>query len=350
MAPSKADRSGGRELRRVVVTGGAGFLGSAVVAALLSRNVERVTVVDFAAPEQWWRLESVAGDTRVSRVSANLRDHAVCADILAGHDAVIHLAEATETQRSSEYLADRLDGSLGLLLSVLGAVRADEALRSFVYVSSAAVYGRSGSERPVAEDEPLAPASFYGASKVAGEAFVQASAFDSQAQMRIVRPCNIVGPTMSHGALASFATQIWSGSGVLRGLGDGQQTRSFLHVEDCANAILHVAQIDDDACEAFNVAARDALTVRELAAIVADELDPTIEIRFDGASATWRGDVAVLLLEVSKLRHAGWSTDRSSADAVRTCLRAMTPGFAATAVEPNQAARRDESGPRGCVR
>lgn len=212
----------------IVVTGGAGFIGRALVRRLRALRRE-VVVVDTAPPEAGSGVEWLDRDIRDRRLPIELAQRRV--------SAVIHLAARASVTAYGPAAVEAEPVNVGGTLAVLEACRLAEIPR-FVLASSAAVYGDAG-EEPIPEERPFAPRSAYGASKVAAEAYTGAYARATGLQVTILRPATVYGPgqrpALEGAACAAFADALARGAqGTI--YGDGLQTRDYLFVEDAARA------------------------------------------------------------------------------------------------------------------
>lgn len=212
----------------IVVTGGAGFIGRAVVRHLL-RERHEVLVVDTVAPSPLPGLTWLELDVRDPVLGAELTPRRP--------DALVHLAARAAVTAYGPAAVEAEAINVGGTVAVLEACRVAEIPR-FVLASSAAVYGDAG-EGALLESQPSAPRSAYGASKVAAEAYAGAYARAAGLGVRILRPATVYGPgqrpTLEGAACAAFAAALVGGrQGTI--FGDGRQTRDYVYVEDVAGA------------------------------------------------------------------------------------------------------------------
>ena len=143
---------------------------------------------------------------------------------------------------------------------------------------------------------------------------------------RAFRFANVVGPRQTHGVGYDFVRRLKDDPSRLRILGDGTQSKSYIHVEDVLAAIFTAAEKSPARFDVFNAATDDYITVREIAdiAVAVSELDPkTVSYEFTGGDRGWKGDVPIVRFDVSKLKSMGWQARRSSAQAVRDSIAAM---------------------------
>jgi UDP-glucose 4-epimerase len=176
----------------------------------------------------------------------------------------------------------------------------------------------------VREDHgPLVPISTYGASKLAGEALISSYAYMFGFRGVAFRFGNVVGPRQTHGVAYDFIHRLKKDASVLSILGDGKQSKPYVHIEDIMNAVLLAARTCRETFTVFNVATPDTLTVTQIASIVCAnmKLDPRLE--YSGGDRGWKGDVPVVRLNTERIRRLGWTPRRNSEEAMRAAVAAM---------------------------
>lgn len=255
-------------MARMIVTGGAGFIGSHVVDRLVDEQHEVVVIDDFSVGREE-NLRQHARDSRVTVERADVRDRPAMTRLLRGADTVFHLA--VQCLRVSLYdpLLVHDVNATGTLITCLAAREA--GVRRFVYVSSSEVYGSAVSV-PMNEDHPLRPTTPYAASKLAGEVYALSFATARGLPVIIVRPFNSYGPREHHeGASGEVIPRF-----VIQALcevrptifGDGEQTRDFTWVLDTALGIVRAAECDALLGRAVNLARGEEVTVKRVAEVI----------------------------------------------------------------------------------
>jgi UDP-glucose 4-epimerase len=312
--------------RRYFLVGGAGFIGSHFVDRLLSEaETELVTVYDNFTSGRGWHLAHHVGDERLVVVRDDARSLEALTGAMAGHDFVVHLASNPDIARAMTDPAVDFDEGTLLTHHVVEAMRRTEAPR-VLYASGSGVYGDLG-EREIDEDwGPLTPISTYGASKLAGEALISAYSFMFGLSGKVFRFGNVVGPRQTHGVGFDFVRRLLDDATTLQILGDGRQSKSYIHVEDVVDAVLVADRSATDGYEAFNVATGDYITVTEIADLAVETvgLDPAeVQYEYTGGERGWRGDVPVVRLNTDRIRGLGWRNRRSSREALQDSMQAL---------------------------
>jgi UDP-glucose 4-epimerase len=306
---------------RVFVTGGAGFIGSALVDRLVLEGAHVTAYDNLSLGRREFLVNAIAGG-RCTLVEADLLDAPRLAAAIAGHDAVFHMAANSDISLGREQ-TDR-DLRMGTLATfgVLDAMRA-AGIRDVVLASTSAVYGEH-TPQPTREDAgPLLPISLYGASKLACEGLVSAFAHNFGMRGWIFRFANVVGPRATHGAVYDFIRKLQRNPRELDVLGDGRQAKPYLFVEDCVDGMLFGWQRAADQVNVFNLAVDGATSVAEISEIVRSEMGlMDARVTFSGGARGWPGDVSQVRLDPSKLAALGWRARRTSAEALRDGVRA----------------------------
>jgi UDP-glucose 4-epimerase len=168
--------------------------------------------------------------------------------------------------------------------------------------------------------------STYGASKLAGEALLASYAAMFGITARAFRFGNVVGPRQTHGVGFDFIRRLLDDPLRLRILGDGQQSKSYIHVEDVVEAVLHAARMASGAFAVFNVATGDYVTVTEIAELAMDVVGlpaGSTQFEYTGGSRGWKGDVPVVRINTDRIRALGWENQRTGRQALRASMESM---------------------------
>jgi UDP-glucose 4-epimerase len=307
------------------IIGGAGFIGSHFADALLaSAKTRRVTVFDNFSSGREWHYEAHGGDPRLSVIRADASDVNALAATMEGHDWIIHLASNPNIAAAAD--CPEIDFYRGTLLTnnVVEAMRRS-GLHRLLYASGSGVYGDAG-DQPLSEDyAPLIPISTYGASKLACESLIASYCAMFGLHACAFRFGNVVGPRQTHGVGFDFLRSLSAKPKRLRILGDGHQSKPYIHVTDVVDAVLCAAKKATAPFSVFNVATDDAVTVTEIADLAVETLGLPARPNFDytGGSRGWRGDVPVVRLDSTRIRSLGWFPKRNSRDAMRQSLQEL---------------------------
>jgi UDP-glucose 4-epimerase len=306
---------------RVLVTGGAGFIGAPLCERLIARG-DSVVAADLLT---LGRREHVAHlpDDRFRLQVADVADAAALDAVFADgpFDAVVHLAANSDIGVSFTDPGIDRHHTFATTWSVLDAMRR-HGVGQLVFASTSAIYGEAAGA--IREDHgPLRPISHYGAAKLASEAFISAFAASYGIRAWVARFPNVVGPRATHGALFDWVAKLRRTPDRLEVLGDGRQTKPYLHVDDLLDAILLGWDRLDAPLNAFNVGGETRCSVRRMAEITVEEWGRPIDVYYTGGDRGWVGDVPSVEYDTGLIRSLGWTPKRDSETAVREAVRAL---------------------------
>jgi UDP-glucose 4-epimerase len=307
---------------KVLVTGGAGFIGSHLVGRLLAKG-DDVLVYDDLSVGSVDRIRQHFSNPRFRFLKGDLLDAPHTLEASKDADMVFHLASNADISKSM--VKTDLDLRLGVmtLYNVLESMRLS-GCRKIFFPSGSGVYGDVGTTLTNEDFAPLRPVSMYGASKLACEAIISAFCHMFDMQAWIGRLANIVGSQQTHGVVLDFVKKLRVAPARLEILGDGRQSKPYLHVTECVDAILTIVERANERVNVFNVAPDDTIDVRRIAQIVVEEMHLN-DVRFEytGGDRGWKGDVPTVRMDVAKLKRIGWASKLRSADAVRLAAREL---------------------------
>lgn len=292
-----SEYSESRNKLQILVTGGAGFIGSHLVDRLVAEGMQ-VTVIDsFQAGSKDNLNQSV---NRIKLVEGDVRDAELVGRIVheCVPDVVFHLAANASVPNS--VLNPRYDfetnviGTFNVLHALIG-----HHIKKFVFASSAAVYG--GSTQVLKESAPQVPVSPYGSTKLCGEALCFSFAQTYGIPSVIARIFNVYGPRLSRYVMYDFYKRLKEDPNELKVLGDGRQQRQFCYVSDAVDALLLIA---DKGESVYNVAGTRPISIGKLAEIMVSKIAPSARISYTGES--WPCDIETLIADISKLRGIGF--------------------------------------------
>ena len=301
---------------RIFVTGGSGFIGSNLVDALVSLKHDVVVYDNLSTG----RVEFLSSSLdQIELVEADILNTERLEHSMKGCDMVIHLAANADVRGGlSDPYKDLNQNTLGTH-NVLEAMRAN-GINRIAFSSTSSVYGEATQiPTPETESFPI-QTSLYAASKLAGEALIQAYCEGYGFRGWIFRFVSIVGPRYTHGHIYDFVKKLDETPDSLEILGNGLQRKSYLHVADCVSGILCAIERAKQKVNIFNIAHTESCTVLQSAGWISQELglDPTMHV---GVSERgWVGDNPVIILDASKLESLGWMPGTSLEQGIRSTV------------------------------
>ena len=293
--------------KTVVVTGGAGFIGSRLTGRLAPDNDVRV-LDDLSAGKREY-----VPDGATLRV-ADVLDEKETRETLEGADVVFHLAANPDVRSGAENTRVHTEQNTVATNVLLDAAH-DAGVETFAFASTSTVYGEA--PRPTPETHgPLEPISLYGASKLACEGLCTAYQGTFGLDAYVYRFANVVGGR-GHGVVPDFVDKLREDPTTLEILGDGRQRKSYTHVSDCIDAMVHV--VESDACDEtfYNIGTHDTVSVTRIAEVVSEVMDLSPTFEYTGGERGWKGDVPRMRLDIEKLVSTGWEPAMDSEESVR---------------------------------
>lgn len=310
-------------MKSYFITGGAGFVGSNLSIRLLSNPKNSVTVYDNFSNGNMDFFGKAGNSVNLKVISGDILDLDKLTSSMGQSGTVIHLAANADIAASSVNLdLDFQQSTLGTF-NVLKAMKANQ-VREIIYSSGSGVYGNIGETFPEESYGPLKPVSMYGATKLSAESLISAFSCLYNIKATIFRFANIVGNNQTHGVGYDFLRKLKINSKYLEILGDGMQSKSYIHIDDVIDAIQLVESLNYPGTEIFNLSSGDYITVKEIAylAIQALRLE-NVKIKVGETPYGWLGDVPVVRLNDTKLRSIGWSQKYNSKEAIAKSLAQM---------------------------
>ena len=294
-------------MKRVCITGGAGFIGSTLGDRLSSEDVEVVVVDDFRTG----RREFVADllerpGTRL--VEGDVLDQALLENAFSGCDWIFHLQANADVRQGLDHPRRDLEQNTIATSTVLEAMRAVGTTK-IAFSSTGSVYGEP-EVFPTPEDAPFPlQTSLYAASKLAGEALIGAYAHGYGFTGLIFRFVSILGERYTHGHVYDFFRALQADPSRLRVLGDGRQEKSYLYIQDCISAMLLAASVHDadrGSSHVYNLGTDETVVVDDSIALITRHLGVDPEIEHTGGMRGWPGDSPLIHLDCAKIRTLGW--------------------------------------------
>jgi UDP-glucose 4-epimerase len=302
-------------VRRALITGGAGFIGSSLADRLLDLGVEVVVYDNFSTGRPEF-VEGVRAHPAGTVVEADVLDVERLHAGVAGCDVVFHLAANADVRHGLEHPQRDLEQNATATSNVLEAMRANGVDR-IVFTSTGSVYGEP-EIFPTPEHAPFpAQTSLYGASKLAGESLIQAYSHGYGFTGAIFRLVSILGERYTHGHVRDFYLALRDDPTQLRVLGNGRQEKSYLYIQDLLSGMLRgLDAVEPGTSEVFNIGTDETVVVDDSVRLICGHMGVDPDIEHTGGARGWPGDSPLILLDCTKLRSLGWRPDLSIADAI----------------------------------
>ena len=314
------------DAKSLAVIGGAGFIGSHFVDSLLSKqDVRKVVIFDNFSSGKRSHFSQHVGDNRLEVVDGEISDMEKLCFAIEHCETLIHLASNPDIAAAA--LNPEIDFYQGTSLThaVVEAAR-KTGTSTILYASGSGVYGDTGESYCIEGKTPTHPISTYGASKLAGDAMLSSYSYMHGIRCLAFRFANVVGVRQTHGVGFDFLNKLRVNPNELIILGDGTQSKSYIHVQDVVQAVFKVEESVKTGFDVFNVSTTDFISVNEIAEIAIKTLGIEVNevaVKFTGGDRGWKGDVPVIRLDSSKIRKFGWNNSLTTKEALEKSLTDM---------------------------
>jgi len=316
-------------MNNILITGGAGFIGSHLTNRLISED-HRVTILDNLSVGKIEGIKNWLDNPDFTFMKGDLKNPKDIIKAIKRCQTVFHLAANPEVQVGETDPHIHFQENLVATFNLLEAMRKSKTAKTIVFTSTSTIYGEA-TMLPTPENYgPLTPISTYGATKLGCEALITSYAHTFNLHVLILRLANIVGPGANHGVIPDFIRKLQNNPNRLEVLGDGNQKKSYLYIDDCIDAILHATKTflkNKHKVEIYNIGSTDQITVKRIAEIVAEEMHlPNVNFSFTGGvdgGRGWKGDIKNMRLSTKKLAKTGWKPKHNSEQAIRLATQSL---------------------------
>ena len=305
---------------KILITGGAGFIGSHLTDRLLAEG-HSVVVYDNLSLGRLDNIEEAQKNPNFSFIEGDILDKEKFFAVFENNkfDIVFHMAANSDIARSHANPDVDFDNTLRTTYNTLLAMK-EFGVKKIVFASTSAIYGET-LEKVAETYGPLFPASHYGASKLASEAYISSFCENYGIQAWITRFPNVVGERSTHGVIRDLIKKLKKTPERLEVLGNGMQYKPYLYVKDLAEAILYVWKNTNDKINFYNLGVDSRTRVKEIAQMVIEEMGLNAKIEYTGGDRGWVGDVPEFNYNLDKIHKLGWEAKNTSNEAVRKAIR-----------------------------
>lgn len=305
------------------IAGGAGFIGSHLAREIGKSDDIKIIIYDNFTSGRMWHLDDLIERPNITVVKADIKDLDALTGAMKGADIVYHFASNPDIAKAMvQPDIDFWEGTY-LTSNVLEAMRKNGVMR-ILYASGSGIYGDTGFLEVAEDYTPMLPISTYGASKLACESLICSYCHMCELKASVFRFANVVGPRQTHGVGYDFVRRLLVAPCELSILGDGTQSKSYIHVEDVISAMRLMEKIQEEKYSYHNVATLDYLTVTEIADLAVEVMGLSgVTYNYSGGSRGWKGDVPIVRLSSEKIRNQGWKNVRTAVEAMRDSLLSM---------------------------
>jgi UDP-glucose 4-epimerase len=302
----------------ILITGGAGFIGSHLCDYLSGNNI---VVLDNLALGKKRNIEHLLNNSNFKFIYGDILDDELLDKLFTSvkFDIIFHLAANSDIAKSYYDPNVDKDNTFLTTYALLNKMK-KYGVKKIIFASTSAIYGDTTDV--LHEDYgPLKPVSHYGASKLASESFISSFVENYGLQAWIVRFPNVVGERTTHGVIYDFIKKLKNDSSKLEVLGNGKQYKPYLYVKDLIEGILFVWKNSNDSLNIYNLGVNSRTKVKEIAQMVIEEMNLNAEIYYTGGDRGWIGDVPTFNYDLKKVNTLGWNASYTSNEAVRKSIQ-----------------------------
>ncbi len=301
---------------KALVAGGAGFIGSHLIDALLAEGYKVVCVDNFFIGTRE-NIRHLEGDPRFTFYQQDLSDFNKTLEIFEKEkpDHVFHMAANSDIQASANDPLIEYRNTYSTTFVLLECMRR-AGVKKFFFASTSAVYGEQMGAQVSEEAVALAPISYYGGAKLGSEGMISAFTYMNDLQTLVFRFPNVIGPRLTHGVIFDFVKRLKADPSHLRILGDGRQSKPYLYVMDLVEAIMQFKKVPAGVT-LYNVGVESQTSVTRIGEIVCEKMGLSgIPFEYTGGRGGWKGDVPVFAYDLGRIHAAGWTAKMTSDEAV----------------------------------
>lgn len=308
-------------MKKIFLTGGAGFIGSHLADNLLKKG-HFVTVFDNLQTGKLEFLNTIIENKNFKFIKGDITSFSSINKALTNdYDTVFHLAANPDIAKGFTNPSIDLHQTIVGTFNILQEMRTKK-IRRLIYFSGSGVYGNVGNIKTNETFGPLLPVSMYGAAKLSAEGLISAFSHLYGIQSWIFRPANIIGNRATHGVILDLINKLKKNPTTLEILGNGKQSKSYVYIKDVISAIQIAIEKTNDQVNIINICNNSYITVNEIASMIIDEMKlKKVKIHRSEDQFGWPGDVPIVRLDNSKLKGLGWKENYSSKEAVRQTIK-----------------------------
>lgn len=302
---------------KILVAGGAGFIGSNLIDALLAEGHDIVCLDNYFIGTRD-NIKHLNDNKKFKAYELDLCDYDSLTQVFEQEkfDYVYHLAANSDIQASAKNPIIEYKNTYTTTFNLLECMR-KYGVKKMFFASTSAVYGDKVDELLTEVTADLKPVSYYGACKLGSEALISAYSYMNDLEVLIFRFPNVIGPRLTHGVIYDFIKRLKEDSTQLRILGDGTQCKPYIFVSDLVEAMVRFKETNVKGITLYNLGVEGQTTVTRIADIICEKMGlKDVNYNYTGGKVGWKGDVPRFQYDLSKIHATGWKAKYTSDEAV----------------------------------
>lgn len=304
--------------KKILITGCAGFIGSNLVDFFLKKNFQIIGIDNLSTGNKSFIKKALSNDNfkffKIDLFKNNITKY------FKNIDTVYHLAANADVRFGLKHTKKDINQNILVTYKILEAMRKN-SVKKIMFSSTGSIYGETD-QIPTKENTSFPiQTSLYGASKLSAEGLISAYCEGFNFKSYIFRFVSILGRRYSHGHVFDFVNQLLQNNTKLYVLGDGNQKKSYLNIDDCISAIYKSMNFFNDKINIINLGTNEYLTIKESIKIISNSLRCKPKLIYEGGKRGWIGDNPFILLDIKKIKKTGWSPKYTIQDSVKITTR-----------------------------
>ena len=302
-------------MKNILITGGAGFIGSHLADRLIKDN--NLTILDNYSSGYRRNIKHLSG---YNLIKGDIGSYKYLNKAIEDKDTIYHLSANPDVRKGITETELDLKQETINTFRVLELMRLND-IEEIVFSSSSTIYGNHGKTKLKEDTGPCLPTSLYGAGKLASEGLVSAYTELYGIKSWIFRFANVVGSRSTHGVIFDFINKLKENPNELEVLGDGNQTKPYIHISDLIDGMLFGYENSKDKLNLFNISSEGTTKVSYIAKKVIENFRPTAQIKYTGGKTGWKGDIPVYILDSDKINNLGWKPKYTSNESIDLAIK-----------------------------
>ncbi len=292
--------------KKIIVTGGAGFIGSSLIDKLLSKNIYKIYCIDNLSTGRLEFLTDALKNKNFKFINDDLSSINKSISYFKNTEIIFHLAALADVKKSYQEREKHYENNIKITQNIIELAIKNKIKRIF-FSSTASVYGNTKNIPTKENDNFPIQNSFYAAAKLSSEALLTALGESHNIKISILRLVSVMGPRYTHGHLIDFYKKLSKNKKKLYVLGNGLQKKSYIHIDDIISGFIIILKKQKNQIEIFNIGTDEKKNVKNSVQIITKYLNVKPQIMYENKKTGWIGDIPNIQVDCKKLKNIGWN-------------------------------------------